>query len=179
MAWVTEPGEAGPARDVEHEHVAREERAVPTAAASGPVSHQLFRAARLHRMLAGYLLRDLGLHRGQELLLMHLWDSGPARQTELIEVLDSDSPTMTRMVQRLEKAGLVERVPDPTDGRASLVSTTAASETLRRQIEQMWHDLEVATVGDLTDTDLSPVLATLGRIEANLAKAVARIRLTP
>lgn len=179
MAWVTEPGEAGPARDVEHEHVAREERAVPTAAASGPVSHQLFRAARLHRMLAGYLLRDLGLHRGQELLLMHLWDSGPARQTELIEVLDSDSPTMTRMVQRLEKAGLVERVPDPTDGRASLVSTTAASETLRRQIEQMWHDLEVATVGDLTDADLSPVLATLGRIEANLAKAVARIRPTP
>lgn len=179
MTWVTEAEEAGPARDVEHEHVAREERAAPTAAAGGPVSHQLFRVARLHRMLAGYLLRDLGLHRGQELLLMHLWDTGPARQTELIEVLDSDSPTMTRMVQRLEKAGLVERVPDPTDGRASLVSTTAASEALRREIEQMWRDLEVATVGDLTDADLSPVLTTLGRVEANLANAVARIRPTP
>lgn len=154
-------------------------RQAPTAAANGPVSHQLFRAARLHRMLAGYLLRDLGLHRGQELLLMHLWDSGPARQTELIEVLDSDSPTMTRMVQRLEKAGLVERVPDPTDRRAGLVCTTAASETLRLEIEKMWHELEVATVGDLTDADLSPVLTTLGRIEANLANAVARIRPTP
>ncbi|HEX8869108.1 MAG TPA: MarR family winged helix-turn-helix transcriptional regulator [Lentzea sp.] len=152
------------------------QRRVPTAALSGPVSHQLFRTVRLHRMLAGYLLRDLGLHRGQELLLMHLWDAGPVRQTELIAVLDSDSPTVTRMVQRLEKAGLVERLPDPTDGRASLVSATKASESLRAEIERMWHDLEAATVGDLTDADLSPVLATLAQIEANLTDAVARIR---
>lgn len=130
-------------------------------------------------MLAGHLLRDVGLHRGQELLLMHLWDSGPVRQTELIEVLDSDSPTMTRMVQRLEKAGLVERVPDPTDGRASLVAPTAASEELRSRIEQMWHDLEVATVGDLTEAEVAPLLEGLARVEANLAEAVARIRPTP
>jgi DNA-binding MarR family transcriptional regulator len=167
---------------MEHEHVPQQERGAreaPSAAANGPVSHQLFRVVRLHRMLAGYLLRDLGLHRGQELLLMHLWDSGPVRQTELIEVLDSDSPTMTRMVQRLEKAGLVERVPDPTDGRASLVSTTKASEALRLEVEHMWHDLEVATVGDLTDAVLSPMLTALAQVETNLANAVARVRPWP
>jgi DNA-binding MarR family transcriptional regulator len=125
-------------------------------------------------MLAGQLLRDLGLHRGQELLLMHLWDSGPVRQTELIAVLDSDSATITRMVQRLEKAGLVDRAPDPQDGRATLVSSTSAGDAIRAEIEQMWHDLEAATVGDLPSTTLDPMLEALGRIEANLAAAVAK-----
>lgn len=134
----------------------------------------MFRVVRLHRMLAGQLLRGLGLHRGQELLLMHLWDSGPVRQTELIAVLDSDSATITRMVQRLEKAGLVERAPDPHDGRATLVSSTAAGEAVRAEIERMWHDLEAATVGDLPPATLASLLDALGEVEANLAAAVTK-----
>lgn len=149
-------------------------RKAPNAAHSGPVSHALFRVVRLHRMLAGRLLRDLGLHRGQELLLMHMWDSGPVRQTELIAVLDSDSATITRMVQRLEKAGLVQRAPDPHDGRATLVSSTAAGDAIRDEIEQMWHDLETATVGDLPPTVLTPLLDGLAQVENNLSAAVAK-----
>lgn len=151
-------------------------RTSPSAAESGPVSYQLFRAVRLHRMLAARLLRDLGLHLGQELLLMHLWDSGPVRQSELIAVLDSDSPTITRMVQRLGKAGLIEQVPDPTDGRANLVSATSASHTLRPEVERMWRALEAATIGDLTDSDLSATLRTLNQVEANLTTALSHTR---
>jgi MarR family transcriptional regulator, organic hydroperoxide resistance regulator len=149
-------------------------RKAPSAAERGPVSHALFRVVRLHRMLAGHLLRDLGLHRGQELLLMHLWDSGPVRQTELIAVLDSDSATITRMVQRLEKVGLVERAPDPHDGRATLVSSTSAGEAMRARIERMWHDLETSTVGDLPSATLTTLLEALAKVEANLAAAVSR-----
>lgn len=105
---------------------------------------------------------------------MHLWDSGPVRQTELIAVLDSDSATIARMVQRLEKAGLVERAPDPHDGRATLVSATAAGDAIRTEIEQMWHDLETSTVGDLPSATLTTLLAALAEVEANLAAAVAR-----
>ncbi|MCS7476945.1 MarR family winged helix-turn-helix transcriptional regulator [Umezawaea endophytica] len=149
-------------------------RKLPNAALRGPVSHALFRVVRLHRMLAGHLLRDLGLHRGQELLLMHLWDSGPVRQTELIAVLDSDSATITRMVQRLEKAGLVERAPDPADGRATLVSSTSAGDAMRAAIERMWHDLEASTVGDLPSTTLNPLMDALAAVEVNLSAAVAK-----
>jgi MarR family transcriptional regulator, organic hydroperoxide resistance regulator len=149
-------------------------RKVPSAAERGPVSHALFRVVRLHRMLAGQLLRDLGLHRGQELLLMHLWDAGPVRQTELVAVLDSDSATVTRMVQRLEKAGLVERTPDPGDGRATLVSSTSAGDAMREEIERMWHDLEASTVGDLSPADLTTMLEALAKIETNLASAVSK-----
>ncbi|MGV9763641.1 hypothetical protein [Micromonospora tulbaghiae] len=42
-------------------------------------------------MLAGQLLREVGLHPGQELLMMRLWDSGPLRRTDLADEFDTDS----------------------------------------------------------------------------------------
>jgi DNA-binding MarR family transcriptional regulator len=71
----------------------------------------IFRVASLHRMLAGNLLRRIGLHPSQELAVMQLWDAGPQRQTDLVRLLDSDAATMTRTVQRLEAAGFVRRRP--------------------------------------------------------------------
>ncbi|MET9943086.1 MarR family winged helix-turn-helix transcriptional regulator, partial [Streptomyces halstedii] len=70
--------------------------ALPAAALGGPVSHAVSRVARLHRIAAGKLLKGLGLYPGQELLMMHLWDSGPVRQSELIRTLDLDPSTVTK-----------------------------------------------------------------------------------
>jgi hypothetical protein len=61
-----------------------------TAASAGPVSNALIRATRLHMILARYLLQHVGLHPGQELLLMHLWDAGPQRQADLASEFGTD-----------------------------------------------------------------------------------------
>ncbi|MEU6782629.1 MarR family transcriptional regulator [Nonomuraea angiospora] len=74
---------------------------------AGPLNHAIIRVARLHRMLAAQLLRRVGLHPSQELVMMQLWDRGPQRQTDLVRMLGSDTATMTRTIQRLEHAGFV------------------------------------------------------------------------
>lgn len=140
---------------------------------AGPVSHAIFRVARLHRMLAGQLLRRVGLHPGQELLLMHLWDTGPQRQLDLVTLLDSDSATITRMVQRLERAGFVRRHRCPDDGRGVVVEPTAASQALRRDVERMWRELERATLDGLDADDTAAVRSLLGTLESNLSAATA------
>ena len=143
----------------------------PTTAAGGPVSHAIFRVARLHRMLAGSLLRRTGLYPGQELVMMHLWDHGAQRQADLIKVLDSDAATMTRTVQRLERAGFVRRRPDPTDARASLIEPTPASKHLRAEIDDIWRQLEQLTVGSLDPVRQRAALSVLEVLERNLLAA--------
>jgi DNA-binding MarR family transcriptional regulator len=142
---------------------------VPEAARRGPISHAIFRVARLHRMLAGQLLREVGLHPAQELVMMQLWDRGRMRQTDLAGHVGADAATMTRTIQRLEKAGFVRRVRSTSDKRSVLVEPTAASQALRRQVEDLWARLEDYVAGDLTDTERGAALAVLQRLETNLA----------
>lgn len=142
--------------------------ASPSAAASGPVSHAIARVALLHRSHARQLLRQIGLYPGQELMMMHLWDSGPQRQSDLATVFDTDSASMTRSVQRLERAGFVRRRPDPTDRRATLVEPTTASNGLREQVERTWAALEALTVANLTPEQHDHLLAGLHQVETNL-----------
>jgi DNA-binding MarR family transcriptional regulator len=146
----------------------------PAAAAGGPVSHAIFRLSRVHRMLAGQLLREVGLHTGQELLMMYLWEVGPRRQADLAAEFDTDSASMTRTVQRLERAGYVRRVPDPDDGRATRVEPTAASLGLRGQVELIWARLEQATVGAMPSEQQKQALEMLRQLEDNLLTAATR-----
>lgn len=100
--------------------------------------------------------------------MMRLWESGPQRQVDLAAEFDFDSAGMTRVVQRLERAGYVRRVPDPDDRRATRVEPTPASHALRRQVEQIWSELEQRTVGDLTARQQRDALRALQRLEGNL-----------
>ncbi|MDN0201312.1 MarR family transcriptional regulator [Streptomyces sp. S.PNR 29] len=55
-----------------------------------------------------------------------LTSRGPTRLTELARTEQISQPGLTQLVTRLEHDGLVERRPDPTDGRATLVRITEA-----------------------------------------------------
>ncbi len=58
---------------------------------------------------------------------------GPLTPSELAEIERIKRPTGTRTLRQLEEAGLVDRSPDPADGRSALVSINAAGrERLRR-----------------------------------------------
>ncbi|MEU8472304.1 MarR family winged helix-turn-helix transcriptional regulator [Streptomyces sp. NPDC029006] len=143
---------------------------LPSAARTGQVSHAIFRVARLHRMLAGQLLRRAGLHPGQELVMMHLWEQGPQRQTDLVRLLDSDAATMTRTIRRLEHAGFVRRRPCPTDKRAALIEVTPAGHALQAVVESIWAELEQHTTAGLALEERETVLRMLGQLEGNLTR---------
>ncbi|MFI1012141.1 MarR family winged helix-turn-helix transcriptional regulator [Streptomyces sp. NPDC020965] len=146
---------------------------LPGCSLGGPVSHAVSRVSRLHRMAAAKVLRGLGLYPGQEFLLMHLWDAGPLRQSELIKTLDLDPSTVTKMLQRLEQAGHVRRHPDPADRRAVLVEATAESCALRWAVEDAWTQLEGQTLAGLDETERAELIRLLGKVEDNLCRQTA------
>lgn len=58
---------------------------------------------------------------------------GPLTPSELAEIERVKRPTATRTLRVLEQAGLVDRAPDPDDGRSALIAVNAAGrERLRR-----------------------------------------------
>jgi DNA-binding MarR family transcriptional regulator len=59
---------------------------------------------------------------------------GPLSPSELADRERVKRPTATRVISRLAEAGLVERMPDPDDGRAALVSLTAEGTALLRRV---------------------------------------------
>jgi MarR family transcriptional regulator, organic hydroperoxide resistance regulator len=140
---------------------------------SGPLSLAIFSLARAHRALAADLLRPLGLHPGQELLLMFLWEHGPQRQTDLAEHVATDSASMTRTVQRLERAGFVRRRPSPDDRRVTLVEPTPASLALRPRVGEVWAQLERATAGDLDPARRDEAASLLRTLEQNVGSTAA------
>ncbi|MFJ4775699.1 MarR family winged helix-turn-helix transcriptional regulator [Streptomyces sp. NPDC088762] len=162
------------AESVREAHTTPQCAAVPSAVLDGPVSHAISRVARLHRIAAGRLLRDLGLHPGQEFLMMHLWDSGAVRQSELIKTLGLDPSTVTKMLQRLEQSGHVRRRPDPSDRRASLVEATEASCGLLIDVRRAWGELELQTLDGLDAPERAELARLLGKVETALWAEVTR-----
>lgn len=92
-------------------------------------------AAHLDRALTK-VFADLGLPPGGFDVLATLLRSGPPYQlspNDLLRWMLVTSGTMTHRLDQLEKAGWVERRPNPADGRGVLVALTSAGRQLAEQ----------------------------------------------
>jgi DNA-binding MarR family transcriptional regulator len=117
-----------------------------------------------HRARAAALLAPLGLHPGQEMLLLQLDRNGPSIQAQLSEALGCEPPSITLMTRKLEAAGHVRRRPAPSDKRASIVELTDSGTALAGQIKRLWRALAEETVAGLsakTVADLPGILTTM------------------
>ena len=59
---------------------------------------------------------------------------GPLTPSALAEIERIKRPTATRVIQRLEEDGLIERSADPTDGRSAVVAVTRQGEALLKKL---------------------------------------------
>jgi DNA-binding MarR family transcriptional regulator len=99
-----------------------------------------------HRARASALLAPLGLHPGQEVLLLELAQSGPMIQAQLSEALGCEPPSITLITRKLEASGHIRRKPAPSDKRASIVELTDSGRALASQVKQIWCALAEETV---------------------------------
>lgn len=82
--------------------------------------------------------RSDAITRVQWLLLRHLTRSGSATIGQLAVHLDVRPSTMSQMIDRLEKSGLVRRGSDTGDARVKLVTLTEEGRDLIRRTESQW-----------------------------------------
>ncbi|MGH3280168.1 MAG: MarR family winged helix-turn-helix transcriptional regulator [Trebonia sp.] len=105
----------------------------------------------------------LGLSWTRVLALRRLAAAGPQTQRELADRLSADQPYVTLMVDDLEKHGLVQRKPHPTDRRAKLVELTASGHAAAARADAIL-DEPPAELRGVPDADLEAVLRVLDRL---------------
>lgn len=84
------------------------------------------------------LLAPLGLTYPQYLVLSVLWEQGDQTVGEIVELLQLDYGTMTPLLKRLEKQGLVCRTRKPEDERSVIVGLTDDGRALREQAKGVY-----------------------------------------
>src|SRR6202790_5645559 len=82
-------------------------------------------------------LKKLGVTYPQCLVLVSLWERGSQGVGDLASALGMDFGTLSPMLKRIEKKGLVARWRAPADGGGGLFSPTPQGQALRKRTQQM------------------------------------------
>lgn len=91
----------------------------------------------------------------------------------LCEVLGRTSGGMSLALDRLERAGLVRRLPDPSDRRRVIIEATADGVALARRVNADLHDWEESL--GVTGSEQSELVSALGRLTDMIGTADASV----
>lgn len=112
---------------------------------------------------------DEGLEAAAYGLLGLLADGGDVRAADLAERLGLDKSTVSRQVTQMESLGLIQRVPDPQDGRARLLHITDAGRARVQQLRGARGRWLGAALEDWPNADVDVLAVLLKRLNESLA----------
>ena len=104
----------------------------------------------------------------QWVLLNRLWANDGIPQNQIADSTNKDQPNVTRIIDRLEEKGLVERRPDPNDRRAFGIFLTSKGRGLQDQLVSLASDLLGKALRGVSQDELSLVKILLNKIYENL-----------
>lgn len=128
----------------------------------------LSQIGRAHRYHAQMGLNRLGLHIGQEMVIMHLLREDGQTQSQLADAMCVEPPTLTKMLSRMETVGWVERRGDPDDGRISRVYLTERARNLAAPMATIWDDLEARMMAGISEVEQAFLRRLMAQMYKNL-----------
>jgi DNA-binding MarR family transcriptional regulator len=134
----------------------------------GTTGFALAKVCRAHRGNVGGMLAEFGLHAGQDMVLIELWQADGLRGGELACRLGVEPPTITKMLRRLENFGLVERRPDPADARSFRVFLTREGRALEDPVSRCFERAEEKTLAGLGPSERRELARLLAKMRAGL-----------
>lgn len=130
--------------------------------------------ARLLRTYADQRARQHGMTRAQWAVLVGLDRCEGPKQAELAELLDLQPITLTRLLDRLARSGLIERRPDPNDRRVNRLYLTPAARPVLDALERLGADMMATVLEGLDAAEVQRMRADLATMKTNLRRAVSR-----
>jgi len=125
------------------------------------VHHRMFRAVNDE-------MTGCGLSMARTKVLMRLHEQGPTRQSVLAAEFELSPHSITDIIDGLERSGMAERRPDPTDRRAKLVAITDAGEVGLNVARATRDRLIKQIFGTLSEADRETLLRLLDHLDTTV-----------
>jgi MarR family transcriptional regulator for hemolysin len=125
------------------------------------VGFLLHDVSRLLRVRFNRRARALGLTRAQWRVLAHLAPRQGINQTALAEILEVETITLGRHIDRLEDTGWVERRPDPDDRRVWRLFLTDKARPILDRMEVLALETQEEAMADLSEGERGRLMALL------------------
>ncbi len=108
------------------------------------------------------------LDRSAYVILRLLQSAGPLNVSALADRLNLDGSTVTRQVTALERDGLVQRRPDPRDGRGTVIEPTGTGLAQVDAVRKARREVYDVVLGDWSPSDRAQLAAVLKRLTDTL-----------
>ncbi|HTH18313.1 MAG TPA: MarR family transcriptional regulator [Magnetospirillum sp.] len=125
----------------------------------------MLRLARRWRDVVDAELRDYGVTQATWRALFYIGELGEGgRPKDLAAALEMERPSLTQLLDRLEKSGLVARREDPSDHRCKLVFLTDRGREIYRGTQEASSRVARRLMADVSDAELAVVRSVFARI---------------
>ena len=111
--------------------------------------------ARRYRVTFDEKVRDLNLARTEWWLLRYLYFFEGSTQAELTKLMDITKGGMGKVIDRLEKEGLVRRGPDDSDRRSNRIFLTPKTKPLASRLHRYSEQIERRALSPLSDEEIA------------------------
>ncbi|MDQ0474300.1 DNA-binding MarR family transcriptional regulator [Labrys wisconsinensis] len=136
-------------------------------------AHLVNRAARAFTRLGESRLKPFGIGVGHLPVLAALRSGAALSQKELAQFARIEQPSMAQMLARMERDGLIRRVPDPQDGRSSLISLTETALARLPAVREVLMSGNAEALAGFSDEEIATLAALLQRLNRNLDRTGA------
>ena len=126
--------------------------------------------SRLMRIEYDRRVRHLGLTRAQWRVVAHLRRNEGCTQATLADLMEIETPTLGRLLDRLEAAGWVERRPSTADRRAKCLYLTAKPSHIADELLRISSDLERDALNGLGEAERRYMIESLLDAKKNLLR---------
>jgi len=130
---------------------------------TGKISSAINRA-----FLRAFTSEGIEISTEQWSVLACLWQKDKVTQQTLCTLTAKDKPSMTRLIDKLEKTNLVTRVSDHYDRRTNLIHLTQAGSALQVKASEIVNSIAMRTLNGITEEELNTSRVVLKKIMSNL-----------
>ena len=125
---------------------------------------------RRQLMRPRFLEMGLTVGEGQPRILNCLMEQGEMSQRELADACMFDVTTLSRTLDKMEKAGMVTRKVNPASRRAHLIALTPEGKEKAGRVQEQFAWLDQVLWGDIEEKEMENLYRTLEKIEENVKK---------